>query len=196
MPKITTSLGKEEDYPARGPALQAALPALEGRLTCLALPGTIVGQFAPPSLLTACSGLQALFVIADAKSSIAALPPGPALPSLRYLTGPLTLVASSLDVLQAATQLQFVGTMCFLDEFASFSKLLDWASKHPTLRRLALCGRRDELDSYTAQVSIAFAQRQNPTLCITRHPQPYLRADPEQFLAECGFDAFYNHPGF
>ncbi|PRW59853.1 5 -nucleotidase [Chlorella sorokiniana] len=177
-----------------GKVLQAAVPALAGQLTCLALPDTLVGSIAPPALLTACSGLQALFVLAGSSRKIEVLPPGPALPSLRYLTGPLSLLASSLEVLHAATRLEFVGAVCFADDFPSLCRLLAWAARHPTLRHVALIGRQDELNRRSHHISDA--RRSNATIRITMHFQPHVTRDQWQLLDESGFDAFYNYIGY
>lgn len=98
--------------------LQAALPELAGQLTLLALPDIFLESepLAGPAALMACGRLQALFVMAHAQAPIQALPVGPALPSLRYLTGPQGLLTKGLEALQAATQLQFVGAVCFRSE--------------------------------------------------------------------------------
>lgn len=93
--------------------LQAALPALEGQLTCLALPYSLLGPppLAPPSLLTACRGLQALFVDADRREGLELLPTGPAIPSLRHLIAPLDVLVGSLDVLQAGVGVGLPATL-------------------------------------------------------------------------------------
>lgn len=191
-------LGQRQDMMERddqsAATLQAALPELAGQLTLLALPDIFLESepLAGRAALMACSRLQALFVMADAQAPIQALPVGPALPSLRYLTGPLGLLTKSLEALQAATQLQFVGAVCFRSELPVFHVLLSWAARHPTLRHLALQGAEADLDKHFHR--IADAQRHNPSLRITRHHLPYsLQSDHSQLLTECGFDAFYHH---
>lgn len=190
--------GQHGQQPGPADILQAALPAMAGQLTCLALPDSMMGPVAPPALLTSCSGLQALFVMADTDPFIDehqyVMPPGPALPTLRFLSGPLGLLARSMGSLRAATRLEFVGAVCFPPEVSLLPILLSWAAQHPTLRHLALEGVEAELCEHFHRIDDA--RRHNPQLRITRHhseESEVFVGDRSLLLTECGFDALYNH---
>lgn len=131
-----------------GNILSDAWPMLVQRLTSLAVLAAASGEFLPaPSLLTASSRLQSLFVLAPMyelqhlqRGHSRPLAPGPALPSLRHLAATLGTLVSSLPVVQAATRLEFVGAVCFASQLPGLPRLLDWAVRPP--RHASPCAHR------------------------------------------------------
>jgi len=148
--------------------LSDAWPMLAQRLTSLTVPAAAVGPFLAAQSLTACSRLQSLFVLSpiyEQPGHEEPLVQGPALPGLRRLAATLATLVGSLPVLQAATQLECVGAICFDAQLPGLPQLLDWAVQLPTLRQLVLIAwASEQLDSYFHL--IVGAQQRRPRLHI------------------------------
>lgn len=177
-----------DDYDSVAAVLDAAWPKLVNQLRCLVLEAHFIHSCVPVSVLTACSRLQALCLLPGGSGRVGALSPGPTLPGLRSLAGPVEMLVASLPVLQAATQLEYVGAAAWQEcELTSLPELLAWAAQHPTLRRLTLEGRAaGPLVAYSHH--IAEARQRNANLCITSHYN--LEAPTARLLFDWGFSYF------
>lgn len=140
--------------------LTAALPRLTA-LTYLAL-APIPGMQCLPPELAALRGLQYFYWGGNIPGD-AALPAGPWLRGLKRLGGPASLLANSLQQLEAASQLQELHVSHYSLAQPALIKALAWASHARSLKRVLMQMKMLPRDAAIAALRL---QRRRPELVV------------------------------